>query len=144
MAILEKLNQKEAFKTLCTQSMENPECRGLTLFSFLIKPIQRICKYPLLLKVIILSFFPFPYNPNCFNNFSFQDLFRNTDADHPDYIHLEQGLNKIETVVEYVNERKRTAENLQKIVDVQEQIESTEVSPLFFDFCFHEKKYSFP
>jgi hypothetical protein len=29
----------------------DPRCRGLFLQSFLIKPIQRVCKYPLLLRV---------------------------------------------------------------------------------------------
>lgn len=29
-------------------------CRGLFLQSFLIKPIQRVCKYPLLLRVGIV------------------------------------------------------------------------------------------
>ena len=44
-------------------SLENgPEVRGLALHAFLIKPVQRICKYPLLLR----------------------DLIRNTDSDHPD------------------------------------------------------------
>jgi len=84
--------------------MLNEDCRGLTLFSFLIKPVQRICKYPLLLK----------------------DLLNHTKEDHPDYDNLVQALPKINTVVEYVNERKRLAENLQKIMDVQNQIESTE------------------
>lgn len=37
-------------------------------------------------------------------------------------------MNKIEEVVAYVNERKRLAENLQKIIDVGSQIESNEVN----------------
>ena len=41
-------------------------------------------------------------------------------------------MSKIEEVVAYVNERKRLAENLQKILDVQNQIESTEVLLRFF------------
>ena len=81
------------------------ECRGLTLFSFLIKPIQRICKYPLLLR----------------------DLLKSTEESHPDHENLVKSLQKIEEVVAYVNDRKRLAENLQKILDVQKQIESTEV-----------------
>lgn len=35
---------------------------------------------------------------------------------------------KIEEVVEYVNEKKRVAENLQKIVDIQNSIESGKVT----------------
>ena len=59
-----------------------------------------------------------------------QDLLRNTPEDHPDHENLVIALNKIEEVVAYVNERKRLAENLQKILDVSNQIEATEVRSL--------------
>lgn len=53
---------------------------------------------------------------------------RNTPEDHPDHENLETALSKIEEVVTYVNERKRLAENLQKILDIGKQIESNEVN----------------
>lgn len=104
MEILDKLGRNPSFKTFTDKCMQNPSCRGLTLFSFLIKPIQRICKYPLLLR----------------------DLLKNTLTDHEDYDNLVNALAKITEVVDYVNEKKRLAENLQKIIDVQSQIESNE------------------
>ena len=51
MTMLDRLGKQSSFKAFTDKAMLNPECRGLTLFSFLIKPIQRICKYPLLLRV---------------------------------------------------------------------------------------------
>ena len=59
-------------------------------------------------------------------DFPLKDLLRNTTAEHPDYTNIQQALGKIEEVVTYVNERKRLAENLQKILDVQESILSDE------------------
>jgi len=104
IAALERLQARvPAFNDFLAKCMTAEAARGLTLFSFLIKPIQRICKYPLLLK----------------------DLLKHTAPDHPDYENLKNAQVKIEAVVEYVNERKRLAENLQKILDVQEQIDSS-------------------
>jgi len=83
---------------------QNPKCRGLTLFSFLIKPIQRICKYPLFLK----------------------DFVKHTPNTCPEYQIFTVALSKIEEVVDYVNERKREAESRQKIYDIQVSIEDME------------------
>ena len=94
--------ENSAFDQYLYEQTQTEECRGLDLFSFLIKPIQRICKYPLLLR----------------------DLLKVTEEDHFDQANLVKSLVKIEEVVSYVNDRKRLAENLQKILDVQDQIES--------------------
>jgi len=77
-------------------------CRGLQLFSFLIKPVQRICKYPLLLR----------------------ELIKYTSEDHPDYADLLKAREKIDEIVDYINEGKRSAEGMQKMLDIQNCIES--------------------
>lgn len=53
-------------------------------------------------------------------------MLKNTLDDHEDIEDLGLALSKIEEMVAYVNDRKRLAENLQKILDVQNQIDSTE------------------
>jgi hypothetical protein len=76
---------------------------------FLIKPIQRLCKYPLLLR----------------------ELIKNTPEEHPDYRNLINAQKQIEDVVTYVNEGRRSAENQQKIVEIQDSfdVELQLVSP---------------
>lgn len=39
------------FRKFLDDCSRSPECRNLDLPGFLIKPVQRICKYPLLIKV---------------------------------------------------------------------------------------------
>eukprot|EP01119_Soliformovum_irregulare_P010583 TRINITY_DN2614_c0_g1_i2.p1 TRINITY_DN2614_c0_g1~~TRINITY_DN2614_c0_g1_i2.p1 ORF type:complete len:677 (+),score=206.56 TRINITY_DN2614_c0_g1_i2:111-2141(+) len=68
----------------------DPNIRGLDLFSFLIKPVQRLCKYPLLVK----------------------ELLNNTPESHSEYEDLRKAYEKINTVVDYINEKKREAEAL--------------------------------
>jgi hypothetical protein len=97
----EAKKSNKAFRVFLEETVKNTRCRGLNLFSFLIAPVQRICKYPLL----------------------FRDLLRNTAEDHADFGPVTAALSQIEGVVEYVNEAKRTAEQLQRIVDIQSCIE---------------------
>jgi len=67
----------------------------------LIKPVQRLCKYPLLLR----------------------ELIKNTNTDHPDYKPLEKAFKKTSLVVDEVNESKRVAENLRKLLHIERYVE---------------------
>ena len=71
-----------------------PESRGLDLFAFLIKPVQRICKYPLLLK----------------------ELSKYTSDDHSDYADLKQAFDEIADLVDFINESKRKREELEQLI----------------------------
>jgi len=51
MALLNKLKDNEAFQTFLKQCFSRKECRNLSLPAFLIEPIQRLCKYPLFMRV---------------------------------------------------------------------------------------------
>eukprot|EP01104_Vermistella_antarctica_P020636 TRINITY_DN8912_c0_g1_i1.p1 TRINITY_DN8912_c0_g1~~TRINITY_DN8912_c0_g1_i1.p1 ORF type:complete len:477 (+),score=114.02 TRINITY_DN8912_c0_g1_i1:90-1433(+) len=68
--------------------------------SFLIKPVQRICKYPLLLREVL------KYTPDT----------------HPDYAPLVEALDKLGEVASDINESKRMAEEQVKILEIQESI----------------------
>lgn len=81
------------------------EHRGLE--DFLIRPVQRIPRYFLLL----------------------QDLVNHTSTDHPDFANLALAAQKVQAVAEYMNEKKREAENIMKVTEIQEMIEG-ECEPL--------------
>ena len=120
---LEECKKYPGYEAFLQECLLHEDTRGLTLFSFLIKPIQRICKYPLLLRGKMIRHrraFNCQINTqvNCGT-----DLLKSTPETHPDYENLCQALHKIEEVVDYINERKRLAENLQKILEVQNLID---------------------
>ncbi|GAA97155.1 uncharacterized protein L969DRAFT_91996 [Mixia osmundae IAM 14324] len=68
---------------------------------FLIKPIQRICKYPLLL----------------------QQLVKTTDGGSPYYGEVKEGLESIKRVTDKVNETKRQMENDLAVVELGRRVE---------------------
>jgi hypothetical protein len=72
----------------------------LDLPSYLIKPNQRICKYPLLLS----------------------ELLKFTKPDHVDYSVLQQALVRIENVASHINEYKRRNENTMKILELESKL----------------------
>ncbi|GAA5827831.1 hypothetical protein JCM11251_007693 [Rhodosporidiobolus azoricus] len=71
------------------------------LAPLLIKPVQRICKYPLLIS----------------------QLLKNTPSTSPYYDELKAGLESIMRVTDKVNEEKRRKDNLQAVSDLANRVE---------------------
>lgn len=76
--------------------------------SMLIKPVQRICKYPLLLTQLIKA----------------------TDKDWPHYQEMTEGLESIQRVTSRVNEVQRQYENLQIVQDLKRRVEDWKVKKI--------------
>lgn len=53
-ALLKKLQTQQTFAAWLETTQSNPSLNRLTLNDYLVKPVQRICKYPLFIRV---SFF---------------------------------------------------------------------------------------
>ncbi|KAJ5073900.1 faciogenital dysplasia protein [Anaeramoeba ignava] len=97
MSIVAKYSKKENFENFIQHQKENvKECGGLGILDFLIKPIQRICKYPLL----------------------FKELLKGTHSSYPDYQDLFKAYQALYNVAEYVNERQRSAEQSMVVVEI--------------------------
>lgn len=102
MRVLNECKKNSKFKKFLDEVKKKShdlEHRGLE--DFLIRPVQRIPRYFLLL----------------------QDLVRHTGTDHPDYVNLDAAAQKVQAVAEYMNEKKREAENIMKVTEIQEMIE---------------------
>jgi len=77
---------------------KRPECRLQDIYSFLIKPFQRLCRYPLLLHAIIKNSEPGP----------------ETDR-------LKEAEQKISEVMQSINQQKRQSESNAIAVELQER-----------------------
>ncbi|KAI8097158.1 uncharacterized protein BX664DRAFT_325678 [Halteromyces radiatus] len=69
--------------------------------SMLIKPVQRICKYPLLQS----------------------ELIKSTNKDWPYFAEMDDGLESIKRVTEKVNETQRQHENIQAVEDLKKRVD---------------------
>jgi len=104
--LIEVKNKKERFAKFLKDARQLPECKGLTLESFLIKPIQRICKYPLLLR----------------------EMLKNINENHIEYQSLVSAKDSIEAVVLELNEQKRQAEQLEVLNEALAKIKYDEAT----------------
>eukprot|EP01103_Thecamoeba_quadrilineata_P003096 TRINITY_DN12919_c0_g1_i1.p1 TRINITY_DN12919_c0_g1~~TRINITY_DN12919_c0_g1_i1.p1 ORF type:complete len:871 (+),score=169.84 TRINITY_DN12919_c0_g1_i1:170-2782(+) len=80
------------------EQQENPLCRGLPLNGFLIKPVQRVTKYPLLLK----------------------ELKKYTESTHSDYKNLEQAIFRCETILSDINSYQIAMENHHRLLRIKD------------------------
>eukprot|EP01087_Luapelamoeba_hula_P007747 TRINITY_DN1900_c1_g2_i2.p1 TRINITY_DN1900_c1_g2~~TRINITY_DN1900_c1_g2_i2.p1 ORF type:complete len:526 (+),score=103.43 TRINITY_DN1900_c1_g2_i2:149-1726(+) len=94
------MGKNGAFEAFCREVKENTPER-LDIMDLLIKPVQRICKYPLL----------------------FRELLRNTAETHKERAMLIEVQEKLEAVAAHVNESKRNAENLQEVLNIANQLD---------------------
>lgn len=104
-ALLEEVQQRSAVKKFFDDCSKDERCRGLFINSFLIKPTQRICKYPLLL----------------------QDILKHTPPHHPDHAALTTALEKVKSILDTINERKRVSEASAKLIEISSQLEGCDV-----------------
>ncbi len=95
---LRKKNKKLA--DFIKEKEASPDCQQINLLGFLIKPVQRLTKYHLL----------------------FKEILKHTPKDHPDYPDIEKCFEKMQELATYVNERQRTSESLQKMIEIQENL----------------------
>ncbi|TPX38121.1 hypothetical protein SmJEL517_g00356 [Synchytrium microbalum] len=106
MAYLKREKGNEDLRGFLMYCFLRPDCRGLDIGAFLIKPVQRVCKYPLILK----------------------ELLKHTPVGHPDRANLELAATNINKVVDVVNERRRFVENQQKMLAIMQKLEFSEGS----------------
>jgi len=99
-----KLEKANSTRLRAFFARASAQTNRLSLRDYLIKPVQRICKYPLLLR----------------------ELIKSTDASHPDYVKLTNALSKIQSVVAVVNERKDQEDSVEAMAKVIHKLRNTE------------------
>lgn len=96
----EKCSAGGPWVNLIKQCQEQPAVRGLTLTSFLLKPMQRITRYPLLIK----------------------ELLKYTPEGHPDHHNSQEALLAATTLCAQVNEAVSQRDNTDKLEWMQRQV----------------------
>lgn len=98
--IQKKTDNDPEFKEAARRCCSDPRTKGMSLSSFLLKPMQRITKYPLLIKKIQ----------------------EHTPKEHPDSTYLEEALHLAEQLCNQVNEGVREQENSDRLEWVQSHV----------------------
>jgi RhoGEF domain len=92
--------KKSSFLQFSRATWGTLSSQSLSLDSYLIKPIQRFMKYPLLMRELIAT----------------------TNTSHADYVPLKTALALTQDIIRKVNESKREEENLNKLTSIETQI----------------------
>lgn len=89
------------------------------IFSLLIQPIQRVCRYPLLLR----------------------QIFKCTPSTHPDFENLYYAIAKVDQVVGAINEGKRRIEDQMKMLEIDQSLTWEKKIPIGFQFIDPSRKF---
>jgi len=95
-----RLESDPVFKDALQKCSQHPGVKGMPLSSFLLKPMQRITKYPLLIKQIL----------------------KFTPENHPDYQNVKEAFEKAEELCIQVNEGVREKENSERLEWLQANV----------------------
>lgn len=99
-ATVKRLRQENpAFEEWVQTCKKRPECRQQDISGFLVKPFQRLCRYPLLFEAILRLSEPGP----------------ETDR-------IRQVVTKIQAIAKRINRQKRQMESNAEVVDLQERL----------------------
>ncbi|KAJ7320547.1 hypothetical protein JRQ81_020058 [Phrynocephalus forsythii] len=99
--IQQKTDEVPEFKEFVKRLAMDLRCKGMPLSSFLLKPMQRVTRYPLIIKNIL----------------------ENTPENHPDHSHLKHALEKAEELCSQVNEGVREKENSDRLEWIQAHVQ---------------------
>ncbi|XP_052244343.1 intersectin-1-like isoform X3 [Dreissena polymorpha] len=100
-ALLQRLTETNPkFVEIHKRCVQNPKTKGMPLSSFLLKPMQRITKYPLLIDKIL----------------------KHTPQSHPDHVHLQDALEASQELCSQVNEGVREKENSDRLEWIQQRV----------------------
>ncbi|CAG8437670.1 15518_t:CDS:10 [Acaulospora morrowiae] len=99
--IQKKRTESKKFDDFLKMCQQNPKCGSLDLSSFLLKPLQRITRYPLLIRQIL----------------------HYTRKDHEDHKMMMEALHKAEEILEETNEAAREQENKIKLSEIAKLID---------------------
>ncbi|KAH3759720.1 calmodulin-binding protein [Pelomyxa schiedti] len=101
-AVLQKKMKKANFRSFINETYKNPQLRKLQLRDLLIKPFQRLCRYTLLIR----------------------EIQKNIDSEETTQLLKKTG-DKIQEVIERLNDTKKNDENNTKILEIQNLIENS-------------------
>ncbi|CAG8628227.1 2674_t:CDS:2, partial [Racocetra fulgida] len=112
-----KCSVDKKFADFLKKIQQDPQCGSLDLSSFLLKPLQRITRYPLLIRQIL----------------------HYTSKDNIDHQNMMQALHKAEKILEETNEAAREQENHMKLNEISnlvdlENLEEDTLKVTLFNF----------